>query len=806
MWDIFVPSTTVLVRHRNLILVTTIIALSGVLVAQRVTADSSGASTTQADGSSTQIAALARYVDAGGSHTCVVLDDFSLKCFGSNSSGQIGSGGTASLGDSPAEMGDALLTVNLGTGRTARAVSTGTAHTCVLLDDATIKCFGEGDAGRLGRGSTADVGRTAASMGNALLPINLGAGRTAKAIATGAAHTCALLDDDSVKCWGANDHGQLGLGDIDARGDDPNEMGDNLPAVSLGLPSGVRVTSIAAGDAHTCALLSNGTVKCWGFGENGRLGSGDDASRGDEADEMGVALPVVNVGSGRTVKAITAGAAHTCALRDTNDVVCWGVGAAGRLGTQGRDNIGDMSSEMGSALLPVALGTGRTAVALSAGATHTCAVLDNATAKCWGDGASGRLGTGALENLGDQPGELGDSLSAISLGTGRTVRAIVAGASHTCAVLDDATLKCFGLASNGRIGSGGTDPLGDAASEMGDNLPAVNLGTDRRVLSLTEPGRAGTPTGTAGDGTVSLTWSAPSSTGNSAITDYVVQFTSDGAEWVTVSDGVSASLSATVSGLTNATAYRFRITARNAIGDGAPSLMSDSLTPTVPTTTTTTTTTVAPTTTTTTVAPTTTTTTAVAPTTTTTIAPTTTSTTTTAPEPAPVSVTPATTIAPTNSTTSPTTNSPTTTVAPISTTTIAPTTTTVAPTTTTVVSPALTARTMRSLVLRPFPPLSTTLSPAQRRQIASFAASLEPSDSVTCVGGAGAGPLRVLRDLARTRAAAVCTLLAQRVPGVRTQVNIALSGEVQIIEPSTPLRIPASDLQRRVLVVARPGE
>ncbi|NBO84785.1 MAG: chromosome condensation regulator, partial [Actinobacteria bacterium] len=167
-----------------------------------------------------------------------------------------------------------------------------------------------------------------------------------------------MLDDDSVKCWGANDDGQLGLGDIDARGDDPDEMGDNLPSVSLGLPSGVRVTAIAAGDAHTCALLSNGTVKCWGSGGNGRLGSGDELSRGDEADEMGVVLPVVNVGSGRTVKAITAGAAHTCALRDTNDVVCWGVGATGRLGTQGRDNIGDMSSEMGSALLPVALGTG----------------------------------------------------------------------------------------------------------------------------------------------------------------------------------------------------------------------------------------------------------------------------------------------------------------------------------------------------------------------------------------------------------------------------------------------------------------
>ena len=234
-------------------LVMTIIALSGVLVAQRVTADSSGASTTQADGSSTQIAALTRYVDAGGTHTCVVLDDASLKCFGSSSSGQIGSGGTASLGDAPAEMGNALLPVNLGTGRTVRAVSTGTAHTCALLDDGTVKCFGEGDGGRLGRGSTTDAGRSAASMGNALLPINLGTGRTAKAIATGAAHTCALLDDDSVKCWGANDDGQLGLGDADARGDAANEMGDNLPTVDLGVPAGVRVTAIAAGDVHTCA-------------------------------------------------------------------------------------------------------------------------------------------------------------------------------------------------------------------------------------------------------------------------------------------------------------------------------------------------------------------------------------------------------------------------------------------------------------------------------------------------------------------------------------------------------------------------
>ncbi len=174
---------------------------------------------------------------------------------------------------------------------------------------------------------------------------------------------------------------------------------------------------------------------------------------------------------------------------------------------------------MGAALTAVPLGAGRTAVALNAGAAHTCVVLDNSTVKCWGSGASGRLGTGDTMSRGDQPDELGDNLAAIALGASRTARAVVAGVAHTCAVLDTLALKCFGLGSSGRLGSGSTSTLGDGPNEMGDNLTSVHLGTDRRVMSLTEPGRAGTPTGTAGDGTVSLTWAAPASNGGSAVTD-----------------------------------------------------------------------------------------------------------------------------------------------------------------------------------------------------------------------------------------------------------------------------------------------
>lgn len=120
------------------------------------------------------------------------------------------------------------------------------------------------------------------------------------------------------------------------------------------------------------------------------------------------------------------------------------------------------------------------------------------------------------------------------------------------------------------------------------------------------------------------------------------------------------------------------------------------------------------------------------------------------------------------------------------------------------------APTTRSLLIQPFAPLTTSLSAAQRRQVHAFAQALNTGDDVTCVGGAGDGPVKLLRDLARVRATAVCQLLAKRVPGVRIAVNVAITGEIQVAETTssqtaTPLRIAARDLSRRVLVVARPG-
>ncbi|MFM7900094.1 MAG: hypothetical protein ACKO97_14165, partial [Actinomycetota bacterium] len=150
---------------------------------------------------------------------------------------------------------------------------------------------------------------------------------------------------------------------------------------------------------------------------------------------------------------------------------------------------------MGDALGAVALGTGRTANSISSGTSHTCALLDNNTVKCWGNGASGRLGSGATTSLGDAAGEMGDNLVAVDLGTGRTAKAISVGDAHSCAVLDNNTVKCWGSGSSGRLGYGATASLGDEANEMGDALSVVALGTGRTVSSVTEPARVAAPTG-----------------------------------------------------------------------------------------------------------------------------------------------------------------------------------------------------------------------------------------------------------------------------------------------------------------------
>jgi alpha-tubulin suppressor-like RCC1 family protein len=309
-------------------------------------------------------------------------------------------------------------------------------------------------------------------MGDNLPVVDLGTGRTATAIIGSTSITCAILDNASVKCWGSNSYGQLGYGHTNDLGDASDEMGDNLAAVDLG--TGRTATAISFGALHTCAILDNASVKCWGQG--GKLGYGNTNNIGDNSSEMGDNLPVVDLGTGRTATAISAGLNHTCAILDNASVKCWGYNNYnGQLGYGDTSSKGFYSNEMGDNLTAVDLGTGRTATAISAGFNHTCAILDNASVKCWGSNSNGQLGYGHTNDLGDGSNEMGDNLAAVDLGTGRTATAISAGENHICALLDNSAVKCWGSNSNGQLGYGHTNDLGDGSNEMGDNLSAVDL-------------------------------------------------------------------------------------------------------------------------------------------------------------------------------------------------------------------------------------------------------------------------------------------------------------------------------------------
>ncbi|MEY4896437.1 MAG: hypothetical protein RI890_1236, partial [Actinomycetota bacterium] len=171
--------------RRNSVIVLTFVLLASSLVSHRVRAEMSGGSVSGESGSATQTQAVLRYLDIGTAHSCGLLDNNTIKCWGLGSSGQLGYGATSTLGDGAGEMGDALATIDLGTGRTAKQIATGSSHSCAVLDNDTVKCWGLGTNGRLGYGTTTSLGRSSGQMGDALATIDLGTGRTAAAISAG---------------------------------------------------------------------------------------------------------------------------------------------------------------------------------------------------------------------------------------------------------------------------------------------------------------------------------------------------------------------------------------------------------------------------------------------------------------------------------------------------------------------------------------------------------------------------------------------------------------------------------------------
>jgi alpha-tubulin suppressor-like RCC1 family protein len=322
----------------------------------------------------------------------------------------------------------------------------------------------------LANGVNANVGDTSGDMGSALTPIDFGTSH-AVSLDVGLFHGCALLASRDVKCWGSNSFGQFGVnGNVQTTA----ELGSSWPAVDLG--SGRTARAITVGNYHSCAIVDTGAVACWGKNDSGQLGYGDIINRGYA--HLGSALTTVKLGSGRTATAITAGWYFTCAILDDGTVKCWGNNDSGQLGQNTTDVLGDNSSEMAN-LTAINLGEGRTAKSIYASRRadldYTCAILDNDSLKCWSQNDSGQLGVGDSDNRGDATGEIA-LLPTVNLGTGQTASQVTLGEMYTCVILTSTDIKCFGKSNQGQLGDGlGYYSYGSSSSQMGDNLPIVNL-------------------------------------------------------------------------------------------------------------------------------------------------------------------------------------------------------------------------------------------------------------------------------------------------------------------------------------------
>jgi alpha-tubulin suppressor-like RCC1 family protein len=186
------------------------------------------------------------------------------------------------------------------------------------------------------------------------------------------------------------------------------------------------------------------------------LGYGNNFDIGD--DELPSSVGFVIVGG--AVAQIVAGLQHTCALLTSGNIRCWGRGGSGRLGYGNQNDIGD--NELPSLAGNVNIGGPVIQITSAASGEHTCALLDNGEIRCWGNGADGRLGYGNINNVGDDetPASVGN------VNVGGTVVQVVAGSSHTCVLLSDGNVRCWGKASTGQLGYGNTNTIGD------DELPS----------------------------------------------------------------------------------------------------------------------------------------------------------------------------------------------------------------------------------------------------------------------------------------------------------------------------------------------
>jgi len=437
-------------------------------------------------------------VSAGTSHTCATLRGGEAWCWGDGTNGAVGDGDT---------LAHSVVAPNMVTDlSSAEAIrlSCGDRLSCARLSGGTGVCWGRGDYGQLGSDSVV-AGRALVS-----LPTDLVCQQTTMCgsplsdilvLASGARHVCAVVDvgtagdssDDEARCWGDNAQGQLGIDSSGGQSEAPVAV-----CAQAGCGSNLAgAVAVAAGGEHTCVLLDNGRVRCWGDGYWGQLGDGGNGPTADQS----VPVEVLNRELGTflsNVLAISAGGTHTCAVDNNAELWCWGDGDKGQIGverglcsgggndgglcvdgsdcplgtcvaqsgelattcTSGSANAGEPCAVLADCPGGACVALVSTAVkiplsdvtAVAAGGEHTCAITGSAgsfDAWCWGDNQFGQLGDDG------QSGSLSSAPVRVDLltGFGQPV-GISAGTRHTCAIDVDGNVWCWGRNNDGQVGSG----------------------------------------------------------------------------------------------------------------------------------------------------------------------------------------------------------------------------------------------------------------------------------------------------------------------------------------------------------------
>ena len=438
----------------------------------------------------------ATQISGGGNHACARMANKTIKCWGHNGFGQLGDG---------TKKENYLTPVSVMGINTALAVAAGSAHSCALLENGTIMCWGSNLHGQLGT----DIAH------ESLSPVLVSGITTATALSAGMSHTCARLSGGRIKCWGSNLVFQTGDGTGGRR---------LIPGPVVGIPTPMAVT---AGNGHNCALLKDGRVKCWGGNSSGQVGDGTTTDKGEAVNSQGVSTAV----------AVAAGATHTCVLLDVHSVNCWGENGRGQLGNgtsidslipatvsglndayalaSGRNHsciinkdrelrcwgAGDQgqlgNGHNGDVLVPVTPHALSTAQQIALGGDHSCALLTDGTAKCWGDNAFGQVGDGTTTDR-NTPVKVSGITSAVALATGE---------AHTCALLGNYMVKCWGRNDHGQLGDGSIFSRMSPVFVMGlSNVVALTAG-EAHTCALLKDGSARcwgkNDQGQLGDGTTS---------------------------------------------------------------------------------------------------------------------------------------------------------------------------------------------------------------------------------------------------------------------------------------------------------------